>query len=351
MTDRVVELRSDTFTRPSAGMRRAMAEAEVGDDVWDEDPTVDRLEALAAELMGKEAALFVSSGTQGNLVGVLSHAQRGDELILGDEAHIFRYEVAGTAVVGGLQTFILPNDARGRLAPTDVENAIRGADIHEPRTGCLALENTHNRCGGAVLRADEIDRLAAIAHDHGVPVHIDGARIFNAAISLGVPPSQLVRSADSVTFCLSKGLGAPIGSLLCGTAGYIQRARKWRKVLGGGMRQVGILAAAGLFALEHNVERLAEDHSNARLLAEGLARIPGIAIRPESVESNIVFFDVSALPVPPIEFVRLLALEGVRVAGGAKLRAVTSLEVSRDDIEYALEVMYRVAREPVAATA
>lgn len=329
-----------------------MAEAEVGDDVWNEDPTIHRLEARSAELMGKEAAVFLASGTQGNLVGLLSHTQRGDEVILGDESHIFRYEVAGAAVVGGLQTHIVSNGSDGHISADDVRRAIRGADIHEPRTGCLAIENTHNRCGGRVLSLDTMNSLAEVAHTSGVPVHLDGARVFNAAVALGVPVADVAANVDSVTFCLSKGLGAPVGSVLCGPAPYIQQARKWRKLLGGGMRQAGILAAAGLYALEHNVERLAEDHANARLLAEGLAQFPGITIDPEGVQTNIVFFDIGGISLSPAEFLGRLAERGVRIAGGGtRLRAVTSSEVNRGDIEYALETIRTVLGVPAPALA
>jgi threonine aldolase len=334
-------------------MRRAMYEAEVGDDVWGEDPTVKRLQEKAAELTGKEAALFVSSGTQGNLVGVLSHAKLGDEVLVGDQSHIFWYEVAGTAVVGGIQLRTLPNDRKGRLDPAQVASAIRGDDDHFPRTGCVAVENTHNRCGGAVLSREDMAVVADVAHAAGIPVHLDGARIFNAAVALGVPASELAEPVDSVTFCLSKALGAPVGSVLCGSAEYIARAHRWRKLLGGGMRQVGVLAAAGLVALEANVERLAEDQANARALAEGLANIPGIAIDPERVESNIVVFDVAGLHMDPLEFETRLADLGVRIAAvsGSSMRAVTSLEVSRADVDYALETVAKVAREPVPALA
>lgn len=345
MTARVVELRSDTFTRPTPAMRRAMSGAEVGDDVWEEDPTVQRLEEQAAQLMGKEAALFVSSGTQGNLTGVLSHVQRGDELLLGDQSHIFINEVAGIAVVGGVQTRTLPNRDDGRLRPDEVRAAIRGRNVHYPRTGCVALENTHNVCRGAVLRPDEIAAVAEVAHQAGVPVHLDGARIFNAAVALGVPAAELTAPVDSVTFCLSKGLGAPVGSLLCGSAAYIERARRWRKLLGGGMRQVGVLAAAGLVALRDHIGRLAEDHANARTLAEGLAALPGIAAAVERVESNIVYFDIAGVGMAPELFLARLSDAGVRIAGGTSLmRAVTSYEVTADDINYGLRVVAEVVR-------
>lgn len=352
MTTLDIELRSDTFTRPSKAMRHAMASAEVGDDVWNEDPTIHRLEARAADLMGKEAALFVASGTQGNLVGILSHVRHGDEIILGDESHIFRYEVAGTAVVGGVQAHTVPNREDGRLRPEEVRGAIRSDDIHDPRTGCIAIENTHNRCGGRVLTLDEMTRISQVGREHDIPVHLDGARVFNAAIALGLPVSALVAPVDSVSFCLSKGLGAPVGSLLCGTAGFIHRARKWRKLLGGGMRQAGVLAAAGLFALDENVDRLTEDHDNARVLAEGLLRIPGIKIDPTAIQSNIVFFDITSTGVDTAEFLKRLADAGVRMSGAyGRIRAVTSYEVTRTQVEDALSEVWRVVDSSIAATA
>lgn len=352
MTPRPIELRSDTFTRPTRSMREAMYRAEVGDDVWNEDPTVQRLEQRAAELTGKEAALFVSSGTQGNLVGVLSHTQRGDEFIAGAESHVVQYEVAGLAVVGGLQLRTIPND-RGKLDPEAVRATIRGDDIHSPRTGCVTVENSHNRCGGAVLSPAEVAAIADVAHAAGVPVHMDGARLFNASVCLGLPASAVAAPADSVTFCLSKGLGAPVGSLLCGSQEYVQRARKWRKLLGGGMRQVGVLAAAGLVALEENVDRLQDDHVNARRLAEGLANIEGIAIDPEHVDSNIVIFDVGRLRLSPPDMCARLLDHGVRVApaGPRAIRAVTSYEVNAGDIETALVALDRVSGATAPALA
>jgi threonine aldolase len=331
-------------------MRRAMAEAEVGDDVWNEDPTVHRLEALAAELTGKEAALFVTSGTQGNLVALLSHTRRGDEVILGDRSHIFNNETAGAAVVGGLQLRALPNRDDGRLRPDEIAAAIRDDDQHHPRTGLVALENTHNACGGAVIRPQEMSEVAAVAHGAGVPVHLDGARIFNASAALGVPVPEIAAQVDSLSFCLSKGLGAPVGSLLCGAAPFIAEARRYRKMLGGGLRQAGVLAAAGLVALEENVKRLSEDHANARLLAEGLARMPGIAVDPDRVESNIVFFDVSGTGVPAVEITDRALAAGVRLAGnGTSFRAVTSYEITRDDVLRALDVIESAIRHPAAA--
>ncbi len=264
---KVIDLRSDTVTHPTPEMRQAIFEAEVGDDVYREDPTVNRLETIAAKRMGKEAALFTTSGTQSNITAVLTHTRHGNEVILGNEAHIFWYEVGGAAALGGVVMRTLPNDSCGRLNPNDVEQAIRDKNIHYPETTLLCLENTHNRCGGAVLTPDYTNEICELAHAHGLKVHLDGARIFNAAIAIGVPACVLTENVDSVSFCLSKGLSAPVGSLLCGSNDFIERARKFRKMLGGGMRQAGIIAAAGIVAIETMVDRLAEDHANARRLA------------------------------------------------------------------------------------
>jgi threonine aldolase len=319
-----------------------MFEAEVGDDVWGEDPTVHRLERLAAEITGKEAALFVTSGTQGNLIGLLAHTRHGDEVIVGNPTHIFLDETAGTAVVGGIQLYPLPVGASGCVDPDDVKAAIRsGADFHNPRTAAVAIENTHQATSGKPIGRERIAAVAAVTRSEGLKVHIDGARLFHAVVALNTPAHELLAEADSVTFCLSKGLGAPAGSVLCGEATYIERARRWRKMLGGGMRQAGVLAAAGLVALEEGIERLAEDHRNAKLLAEGLSRVPGIRVEPSAVETNILFFETDG---DPTDFVRLLASRGVRVATvGARVRAVTSYEVSRADVEYAVESAWSVA--------
>lgn len=354
----IVELRSDTFTRPTEQMRAAMADAEVGDDVWNEDPTVHRLEARAAELTGKQAAVFVASGTQGNLLGLLSHTSLGDEAVVGDQSHILRYEVAGAAAVGGIQLRTYSNATDGRVDPDEVRRLFRHPDVHEPRTGVVAIENSHNRCGGRVLSPVETATVADVAHEAGIPVHLDGARIFNSAVALNVSVRELVEPVDSVTFCLSKGLGAPIGSVLCGTERFIERARRWRKMLGGGMRQVGILAAAGIYALDQNVDRLRDDQAHARLFAEGIAGIPGISVDPAGVQTNMVFFGLTMQDVRVEEFIERLARTGVRVAAsgalsgdGLIIRAVTSLEVNRQDIEYAIEAVAEVARElePAAA--
>ena len=342
---KVIDLRSDTFTPPTPEMRQAMFEAEVGDDVYREDPTVNRLEMIAAARMGKEAALFTTSGTQGNLIAVLTHTNHGDEIIVGDEAHILWYEVGGAAALGGVTLRTVPNDRCGRLNLDDIDQAIRAKDIHYPETRLLCLENTHNRCGGAVLTIDYTNEVCNLVHTRGLKVHLDGARIFNAAIALGVPAQALARSCDSVSLCLSKGLSAPVGSLLCGSKDFIERARKFRKMLGGGMRQAGVIAAAGIVALETMVDRLAEDHANARRLAEGLANIKGINLAQDEIPTNIVMFHVSS-PLSPVEFVEGLDTAGVKIGlrDGRPFRAVTHRMVSSSDIDEALTRIETVCR-------
>ncbi len=332
-----IDLRSDTVTLPSPAMRAAMANADLGDDVYGEDPTINRLERRAAELLGKEAALFVASGTMSNLVALLTHCGRGDEAIVGSQAHILHYEVAGAAGLGGIQLRAAQNDARGRLDPTEVRALIRGKNVHNPSTVLVCLENTHNRCGGAALSAAEIGAVASVAHEHGCAVHIDGARIFNAAVALGVPAAALVRGADSIGFCLSKGLSAPVGSLLCGSGGFIERARKTRKMVGGGMRQAGVLAAAGLVALDEMNDRLSEDHANARRLAEGLAQLPGIRLDPRAIETNIVIFQLDGLSAD--EFLGAIRRTGVLAGspGPGSVRMVTHYGIGATAIDTALE--------------
>ena len=342
---KVIDLRSDTVTHPTRDMRKAMFEAEVGDDVFGEDPTVNRLEDGAAARMGTEAALFITSGTQGNLVAVLTHTRPGDEIILGDEAHILWYEVNGAAMLGGVNMRALPNDSVGRLDPDDIVRAIREDDIHCPKTTLLCLENTHNRCGGTVLTAEYTNEVCNIAHARGLKVHLDGARIFNAAVALGVSASVLTKDVDSVSLCLSKGLGAPVGSVLCGSRDFVDRARKFRKMLGGGMRQAGVIAAAGIVALETMVDRLAEDHANARRLARGLASIEGIRLTQDEVATNIVMFGLSP-GISADEFVVGLEEAGVKVIalGDDMVRAVAHCEVSTPDIDEALVRIEAVCR-------
>jgi threonine aldolase len=332
---RTIDLRSDTLTLPSPEMRQAMASAELGDDVFGEDPTVLRLESMAAERVGKEAAVFVTSGTQGNITSLLTHCERGDEAIAGREAHVIQYEVAGAAALGGIQLREVPNLRNGMLDLDAVEATIRGQNIHFPRTALVCLENTQNRCGGGVITPEETADLVALARRYGLATHLDGARVFNAAVALDVPVTELTRDIDSVTFCFSKGLAAPVGSIVCGSAEFITRARKARKTLGGGMRQAGVIAAAAIVALETMVERLSEDHENARVLARGLADVPGISIDPESVQSNIVIFDVDDGQA----FVRRLRDAGVLVTmyGPTRLRMVPHYGITRADIDEALD--------------
>jgi threonine aldolase len=343
---KVIDLRSDTKTLPTEEMRRAMYEAEVGDDVSREDPTVNHLEELGAHMLGKESALFTPSGIMSNLLAILTHTRPGEEILLGSESHMFWYEVGGASALGGVVMRTVTNEQDGRMDPYAVEEAIRPENIHFPPTTLLCLENTHNRCGGAVLTPEYTSAITGLAHQHGLRVHLDGARIFNAVVALNVPASELAKPADSVCFCLSKNLSAPVGSLLCGSREFVERARKWRRMLGGGMRQAGVIAAAGIVALEKMVNRLVEDHANAQRLAYGLANIPGITIQPERFQTNIVAFE------PPVtiqihKFIQKMAQRGVRVSdlGGRKVRAVTHRMISTADIDEALNRIELLVRE------
>jgi threonine aldolase len=291
MMPKYIDLRSDTVTVPTPEMRRAMFEAEVGDDVYGEDPTVIRLEQVAAQMLGKEAALFVPTGTQGNQVAILSHTGRGQEVIMEAESHVFYYEAGGIAALAACQTRPIPG-VRGAMDPDRVEAAIRGDDVHFPRTALVCVENTHNRAGGCILPQENVRAIADVAHRYNLPVHMDGARVFNAAVASGRPVSELVAPVDSVMFCLSKGLAAPVGSMLVGTKEFIARARRNRKLLGGGMRQAGVLAAAGLVSLTSMVDRLAEDHENAKRLGRGLNAIQGLTVDMETVQTNMVMCDI-----------------------------------------------------------
>ncbi len=335
-----IDLRSDTVTLPTPKMRDAMLRAELGDDVHYDDPTVNRLQSMAAEKMGKEDALFVASGTMANLVAVLTHSESGDRVIVGSEAHIHHYEGEGIRRVAGVDLTELPNDADGQVDPAGLETLLwksEGAPIT-----LVCLETTHMRCGGFPLTAEHTAKVAEVAHGRGVPLHLDGARIFDAAITLGVPADSLARDADSVMFCLSKGLSAPVGSVLCGSAEFIVRARQSRRWVGGGMRQVGILAAAGIVALETMIERLAQDHVNARLLADGLATIAGIAIDPAHVRTNIVIFTLEE--GEERDFLNALTAEGVLALplGPGRVRMVAHYGIERADIERAVEIIRRV---------
>jgi len=332
----VIDLRSDTVTHPTEEMRRAMFSAVVGDDVYGEDPTVNDLEQKAARLLRKESALFTASGTMSNLLAVLAQTQRGDEVVVGSEAHMFWYEVGGASALGGVMVRTVPNEPNGTMNLVGIDEAIRSQNIHYPRSALLCLENTHNRCGAAVLRPDYTGAAARIAHQHSMKVHLDGARIFNASVALGIQAWELAKDADSVSFCLSKGLSAPVGSLLCGDRSMVDRARKWRKMVGGGMRQVGVLASAGIVALDTMVERLAEDHVNARALGDGLSLIPGITVT-SPVQTNTVMFAVGN-EMKGDQFLKDMDSRRVRLShrGGRRFRAVTHCMVTPEHVSEAV---------------
>jgi len=331
-----IDLRSDTVTHPTEAMRVAMAQAEVGDDVYGEDPTVNRLQEMAAAMLGKEAGLFVPSGTMGNLVAVLAHCGRGDEVILGNKAHTFLYEAGGISALGGVHSCQLPNQEDGTLRLEDIRAAIRPDDAHHPVTRLVALENTHNRCGGVALSVEYTRAVGELARQKGLYMHMDGARIFNAAVAQGVTARQLVEPVDSITFCLSKALCAPVGSVICGSQEFIVKAHRIRKQLGGGMRQAGILAAAGIVALESMVDRLAEDHARAKRLAAGLAGIPGLVLEPGTPYTNMIFAGLdSAIPLTARQVAEKLAERGVRVglAGQGRFRLVTHYWIDDEAVE------------------
>lgn len=339
----IIDLRSDTVTQPTAKMKRAMIEAELGDDVLGDDPTVIRLEDLAADQLGKEAALFCVSGTMSNLVAVLTHCSRGDEMIVGDRAHMFLNEAGNASALGGIHVRTVPNDERGMLDPRTVGDSIREVNVHYPRTGLVSLENTHNQCGGTVLDPDDIRSITKVAHQNNIPVHLDGARIFNAAVYLDIPVSQLAADVDTICFCISKGLCAPVGSLLAGSKEFITAARRWRQALGGGLRQVGVLAAPGLVALEEMTTRLNEDHELARRLAQGLMEIPEVSVDPLRVQTNIVMIEVPDLPLGNL--VSHLREEGLKVSTSNKrLRMVTHYGITANDIDKALTIVKRVVK-------
>lgn len=332
---RLIDLRSDTVTRPSPAMRKVMAEAEVGDDVWGDDPTVLKLQASAAERFGYEASLFFPSGTQSNLAAMLTWCQRGDEVLLGVEAHTFIHEGGGAAALGSIHSHALPNEADGSISDELIERSIKPKDFHFARTRLLALENTID---GKVVPQHKLEAACAVAKEHGLATHLDGARFMNAVVKSGHSAEVLSEPFDSLSLCLSKGLGAPVGSLLFGEKAFIEGARRWRKVLGGGMRQVGILAAAGLYALEHHVDRLADDHANAAHLAAELSDLDGVQVHP--VQTNMVWLDLSPKVAPG--FVAKLAAQGVLVSGDVRVRIVTHLDVTREDVHHVAKVIRSV---------
>ena len=334
-----IDLRSDTVTKPTPEMREAMANAKVGDDVYGDDPTVNRLQEMAAEMTGQQAGLFVASGTMGNLAAVLAHCQRGDEVILGKKAHTFLYEAGGISVLGGVHSNQLPNQPDGSIALDDIEEAIRWNDAHEPVTRLIALENTHNRCGGTYQSVEYTRQVAEFAHARGLKVHLDGARVFNAAAALGLPARELTGAVDSVTFCLSKGLSAPVGSVLCGSKDFIKQAHRARKLLGGGMRQAGVLAAAGIVALEKMVPRLGQDHARARTLAEGLSENRCLVLDRGTPATNMVFMNLSEdVPVSAAEVAKAMKERGilVGVAGARRFRLVIHCWIDDDSVNQAV---------------
>ena len=340
-----IDLRSDTVTLPTDEMREAMSNAEVGDDVYQEDPTVCRLEELAAKKIGKETALFVPSGTMGNLIAVLTHCQRGDEVILEMDSHIYYYEVGGMSAVAGVIPRLIAGD-KGILNPQDVKMALREINLHYPKTTLICVENTHNRAGGTITSPKIIEEICQLAHQRNIQVHLDGARIFNAAVALNIKPALLAKDVDSMMFCLSKGLSAPVGSILTGSKEFIQRARKNRKMLGGGMRQAGILAAAGIIALENMVERLEEDHKNARILGEGLADIGGIKVDLETVQTNMVCFDLNKSGMDTYQFLPKLAEYNILGSPRppTKVRLVTHYGISENDIYATIKAIKEIVR-------
>ena len=335
MKERMIDLRSDTVTRPTEAMRRAMYEAEVGDDVFGEDPTVNRLQAMAARLSGHEAALFMASGTQSNLVALLTHCQRGEEYIVGQQAHTYRYEAGGAAVLGGIQPQPIDFEDDGSLDLEKVDAAIKPDDVHFARTRLLALENT---VGGKVLPMAYVSEAIRFAREKGLSIHLDGARVCNAAVALGLPVKAITAGFDSVSLCLSKGLGAPVGSVLCGSRALVSEALRWRKIVGGGMRQSGVLAAAGIYALEHNIQRMEEDHRHARQLAEGLESIDALRVDKPSLRTNMVFVRLPEEDLGPLTAVA----RDARILLGSvnPMRLVTHLEIESGDITRVIRLFH-----------
>ncbi|MEE3204861.1 MAG: low-specificity L-threonine aldolase [Candidatus Neomarinimicrobiota bacterium] len=343
----MIDLRSDTITLPTEGMMHAITNAKLGDDVLDEDPTVHELEKISCEITGKEAALFVPSGTMANLTAVLAHCERGDEVILGDQAHTFLYEAGGISSLGGIHSHQLKNQDDGTLTLHDIRNAIRTENVHFPRTRLICLENTHNRCFGFPLHLDYLHSVRSIADENALKLHVDGARLFNAAVALGIAVEELCGPVDSTTFCLSKGLSAPVGSLVCGNTDFIYKVKRLRKVLGGGMRQAGILAAAGIEALETMVDQLALDHHHAKVLADGLSSVDGLHCNPEFVPTNIVYFLLERENITGQELVSVMEKNGIQFfeLSPKRFRLVTHAGIEEKDVFKTIEIFRRVMDE------
>ncbi|MBN1230329.1 MAG: low-specificity L-threonine aldolase [Anaerolineales bacterium] len=340
---KIIDLRSDTVTKPTPEMREAMATAEVGDDVYGDDPTINRLEGLSAERMGKEAALFIPSGTMGNLLAVITHCGRGDEVIVGNQSHTFHYEVGGISALGSVHSCQVTNQPDGTFDLDELRNAIRGQNIHLPITRLICVENTHNRCGGISIGPDHLKNIYTIAREHNLQVHMDGARLFNTAVDLGIPAKDLASHVDTVTFCLSKGLCAPVGSVLCGSKEFIHKARYLRKQLGGGMRQAGILAAAGIVALEKMVDRLAEDHKKVQYLAKGLQAIPSLTV--DTAHTNMLYFSIlQEHPYTGKDLVIMLKEKNILANdfGPKKIRMIPHYWSTDEDIEYTAECLEEI---------
>lgn len=336
-----IDLRSDTVTKPSKAMREAICNAEVGDDVFGEDPTVIKLQKKCAEISGKEAALYVTTGCLANQLAIKSHTKQGDEVICESEAHIFHYETAAPSIISNVQLHTV-RGTNGVMNLDDIKNAVRSSEYYFPKTTLICLENTHNRAGGTIQPIENIKEIYAFAKENGIKVHIDGARIFNASVETGISVKDYANYCDSISFCFSKGLGAPVGSVLCGKKDFIELAHKWRKILGGGMRQSGIIAAGALYALENNVERLKEDHRKARYFSEEISKIEGFNVNLDNVQTNIVVF--SCTKMNKKEFISLLESKGVRVSSGSyeNIRAVFHLDVSMEDVVEAVERIKKV---------
>ena len=343
----LIDFRSDTVTKPTPPMRKVMFEAEVGDDVFGEDPTVNALQEKVARILGKEAAIFVPTGTMANQLSIRSHTQPGDEVVIEAAGHAFNSESAAGAALSGVSFFLLKG-VRGIIEASQVEEVIRGTDHHQPVTKLICLENTHNFGGGTVYPIEKMREIWQLAKSRGLAVHLDGARLWNASVASGIKPHEYAQYADSVSVCLSKGLGAPIGSLIAGSKTFIDRVHRFRKMYGGGMRQVGIIAAAGIYALDHHLDRLKEDHENAKRLALGLKEFKGIAIEPEHVETNIVIFDVAQTGMTAPQIAEAMKKEGVLIYAFRKdkIRMVTHLDVNLDDVETALKAFRKILRNP-----